>query len=269
MMMVLSSTGIDIETLRLAAETEFTKSESQGIKLALGLNHFISFVCSGIVLIYLFSKRKWKTYTGITKKFDPALFFKFLILLLLSYPVFSAIIVLFQNLPLPDWAIRMDNQNLGTLERLLAMDNPADYVVNLVIIAVFAGVGEETIFRGVIQKELYQYVKPFYAILISATIFGLFHFEITGLIPKIMIGAIMGFAYYITSNLLYPVLIHFVNNGVQVSILYFTGLELGASNVPEEPSLALALTSGLIFMPIAYFYGRYLYQNNNLYGQDA
>ena len=269
MMWVLESAGISIEDIRSPQESTFTDAQVSQLKLAFGLNHFVSFVCSGFVLVFLFSKGKWQEYTGAYRAFNFQLFLKFLALLMLSYPIFSAIILTFQNLPLPEWANQMDSQNLGTLEQLLTMDSPLDFVINLIIIALFAGIGEELIFRGVVQKELYRYVRPAYAIIISATIFGLFHFEVTGLIPKIIIGGIMGFAYYLTSNLVYPILIHITNNATQVVLLYFSGVELGAEGTTPEPSLTVALLTGLIFTPIVYFYGRHIYQNHNLNGQDT
>lgn len=269
MMLVLESAGIDLESIKNLGDAEFTAGQTDKLKLAFGLNHLVSFVFSGMLLIYLFSKGQVKEYTGINLKFNAVLFLKFIALLVLSYPIFSAIIISIQHLPLPEWANSMDEQNIGALEQLLSMNSPIDFIINLTIIAVFAGVGEELLFRGVIQKELYNYVDPKYAIIIAAVIFGLFHFEVTGLLPKIIIGAIMGFAYYVTSNLIYPILIHMFNNATQVSILYFSGIEMTLDSNIKEPSLIMAIVSGLVFLPITLYVGRHIYNNYFVHGSDT
>ena len=88
-------------------------------------------------------------------------------------------------------------------------------LVELVIISLLAGFGEEFLFRGIIQAKV--------GIVAASVIFGLFH----AVSPAYMIAAtIMGFylgaAYQMSGGLLVPVQIHFVYDlAALVYIKYF------------------------------------------------
>jgi membrane protease YdiL (CAAX protease family) len=144
----------------------------------------------------------------------------------------------------------MDETNLSALKQILQMDTPLDFLINFIIIAIFAGFGEEMIFRGVIQKELSKTFSPTNSIIIAALLFSALHFEFTGFLPKFIIGLILGYAYFLTQNLLYPILMHTFNNGFQLLILYLSG-----SNLEQADTAAITTTSivgALLFIPLIY-----------------
>ena len=60
------------------------------------------------------------------------------------------------------------------------------------------------------------------AIWIVAFIFSFIHFQFSGFIPRIFLGAFLGYLLYWTNNLWIPVIIHFINNTLIV-IGYKTG----------------------------------------------
>lgn len=249
MMLVLSTIGIGPEQITNLADLSLNSSQSRILKIGFGINHLLSFVVSGFILIYIFSKKKIVKYTGINRGFNGVLFLKFMALLIITYPILSSVIGLMQYIDLPEWANNMDDQNIAALKSLLGMDTIIDFLLNFMIIAVFAGVGEELVFRGIIQKELYNNLSPTWSILIAAFIFAAFHLEVSGLIPKFIIGLVLGLSYFVTSNIIYPILLHTLNNGMQVSILYFGGQAIDQIDTsPEIPSLT-SILGGLIFIP--------------------
>ncbi len=262
MVLILNSIGISPDQISNLADISLSSYETRILKIAFGVNHLLSFIVSGCILIAIFSKKKIFDYTGITSSFDISLFLKFVVLLIISYPIFGVFIGLFQYLDLPAWADNMDKQNMEALQSLLGMDTLLDLILVFLIIAVFAGVGEELIFRGVMQKELYKHTSPTNAILISAFIFGAFHLEISGLIPKFLIGVILGYSFYITKNLLYPILLHTLNNGMQVAILYIGGESLDSMNKIQEQPQLMTILGGLIFIPFVYILSIHLLKFN-------
>ena len=75
-------------------------------------------------------------------------------------------------------------------------------------------------FRGYIQKSFGFKLKPFWAALITAVFFGLYHFNPYGLLPLTALGLYFGFAAYVSESLVIPIVLHFLNNFAAV-LLYF------------------------------------------------
>ena len=96
-------------------------------------------------------------------------------------------------------------------------------MVNLLVIAVVAAIAEELIFRGIIQKLLFEQSKNIHlAIWLSALVFSLFHLQFFSLIPRIVLGAALGYSYYWSRSIWVPIFFHFINNAsiVLASYLY-------------------------------------------------
>ena len=74
---------------------------------------------------------------------------------------------------------------------------------------------EEVLFRGAIERRLLEKNwNPWYAIVISALIFALAHFNFEQGFTATVIGIFMGWVYYRTRSIWPTVLIHVVNNTV-------------------------------------------------------
>lgn len=84
-----------------------------------------------------------------------------------------------------------------------------------VIMIVFIGpVLEELLFRGAILGTLLKKMKPWYAILLSALIFGIIHFNPAQIIYALLFGLILGRVYYVTGSLTLCILMHVIANGI-------------------------------------------------------
>ncbi len=95
-------------------------------------------------------------------------------------------------------------------------------LVNLLMIGVIAAVGEELIFRGLLQRLLYGMVKNVHvAILITAILFSAFHFQFFSFLPRFVLGLILGYLMFYGRSIWYPILAHFVNNTMGVIYYYF------------------------------------------------
>lgn len=119
--------------------------------------------------------------------------------------------------------------------------NLKELIVNVLIIAGSAGLCEEVMFRGVIQRG-YERLGATRSILITAFLFGLFHLDFQRLLGTFMLGALIGFIVYRTNSLYSGMFAHFVNNSIAV-VLPFLANKLGemmnissgqeAANVPD------------------------------------
>ncbi len=115
----------------------------------------------------------------------------------------------------------------GNAEKLtlafLKMDSPLDLMLNILIVALLPAIGEELLFRGCLQQLLIEWTKkPHLAIFIAAALFSAIHFQFLGFIPRMLIGAFLGYLFYWSGNLWYAIIGHFVNNALQVVGYYFT-----------------------------------------------
>jgi len=212
------------------------------IKTGIGLNHFVMFTISAIAFAYFIKSRAWMSYFD-WKEVDSDLLLKFVLLLFLSYPLIGLSAMAFEGIDLPEWMDSMDEESIESLMAMLQMDGYLDLFVNIIIIALLPAIGEELLFRGVIQKELTKVISnPHVAILIASIIFSGFHIQIQGFLPKLIIGLILGYAYYWTKSIWYPMALHFINNGLQTLILFFAGDAIeGAQEEAVKPEMSILI----------------------------
>ena len=127
----------------------------------------------------------------------------------------------------------------------------------LISVSVFAPFFEEWLCRGIILRGLLKRVKPAWAIVISAAIFGLIHGNLWQAIPAFIIGLILGYVYYRTGSLKLTMLMHCVNNTLSVivsRIPAFEDVEFFAevmnpwAYVTVLIAFAVVLASGLIII---------------------
>lgn len=97
--------------------------------------------------------------------------------------------------------------------------NGMELLAGILVIAGSAGLCEEFLFRGVIQRgfECFGTVK---AILLSAFLFSLTHMDFQKIFGTFLLGALIGLIVYRTNSLFCGILAHFVNNALAVLITY-------------------------------------------------
>ena len=109
----------------------------------------------------------------------------------------------------------------------MAMEQMLNGPVWLVLlsVSVFAPFFEEWLCRGIILRGLLKKMKPGWAIVISALVFGLIHMNLWQAIPAFIIGTVLGYVYYKTGSLKLTMLMHCVNNTLSVILSRIPGLE--------------------------------------------
>ena len=130
-------------------------------------------------------------------------------------------------------------------------------VITLISVSVFAPFFEEWLCRGIILRGLLKKVKPGWAIVISALIFGLIHGNLWQAIPAFIIGVILGYVYYKTGSLKLTMLMHCVNNTLSVivsripafeDVEFFAEVMSPWAYVLVVLAFAAVLASGLVIM---------------------
>jgi membrane protease YdiL (CAAX protease family) len=120
------------------------------------------------------------------------------------------------------WARSSEDRNEQITKTLTAFTSAGDLLLALLVVAILPGIGEEIVFRGLMQNEIFRATKnPHVAIWVAAFIFSAIHFQFFGFVPRLLLGAMFGYLYYWSGNLWVPILAHFFNNGIQIVALYY------------------------------------------------
>ena len=93
--------------------------------------------------------------------------------------------------------------------------------INLLVVAIIPAVGEELLFRGVIQRIFSNWTRSaHWGIIISAFIFSAFHVEFYGFFPRWILGIMFGYFLFWSGSMWLPIFGHFVNNATAVITFY-------------------------------------------------
>jgi membrane protease YdiL (CAAX protease family) len=106
------------------------------------------------------------------------------------------------------------------IENLLTMPDIQSLLVTMIVVALIPAMGEELLFRGIIQNLFGQRYGIHAGIWITAFIFSFIHFQFFGFFPRLFLGALLGYVFYYTGSLWYAIAVHFTNNAGAV-IAYF------------------------------------------------
>ncbi len=172
------------------------------------------------------------------------------LMILLAVPLVLYTYNLNQALPLPDTWRTQEADAETTIKALLQMDTVWELLANLILIAVLPALGEELVFRGVVQQQLLRRMQPGLAILLSAAIFSFVHFQFEGFLPRMLLGVLLGWLYWNFQNIWVPVAAHFVNNAVQVLGQYLYSRELSTVDLEQDvdvPWMAAAVSGLAVF----------------------
>lgn len=151
-----------------------------------------------------------------------------IILTVVSTPFINYLAELNTRLDLPaalqgieNWMKQMEETAAELTEMLLVADTFDVFLLNLFMIAVIPAVGEELLFRGVIQKQLSQFFKSKHAgIWVAAILFSALHMQFFGFIPRMFLGVMFGYLLVWTGSMWIPITAHFVNNAAAVLFYY-------------------------------------------------
>ncbi len=127
-----------------------------------------------------------------------------------------------------------------------------DSILYFLALAVFAPLGEETLFRGTIQGAYQSRHSTLFAILITATMFAFYHFRVSGLPGLIPIALILSYVAWRTNSLYASMLIHLGINATSAAntLAYLQGSPAGLGIVSLWTALGGLVTTIVILLVI-------------------
>lgn len=141
--------------------------------------------------------------------------------LLCSIPAMNYVIWLNTNIPLPteiyNALMEMEDNAEAAIESLMGAHTVGNLIMSVLIVGIFAGLSEELLFRGGMQRLLVTGgVNHHVAIWTTAFFFSMLHMQFFGFVPRMLLGAFFGYALYWTGSLWVPVILHALNNTIYV-----------------------------------------------------
>ncbi|MEK6783783.1 MAG: CPBP family intramembrane glutamic endopeptidase [Bacteroidota bacterium] len=152
------------------------------------------------------------------------------------------------------WAREKEDLAMQITTFLTRFDSTGEFILAFIVIAILPGIGEELVFRGLLQSELQRATHNIHiAIWISAILFSAIHMQFFGFVPRVLLGALFGYLYYWSGDLRIAMFAHFVNNGFSVLMMYLhqlgiVNIDLEAPEAAPWPAVAgfTILTFGLL-----------------------
>jgi membrane protease YdiL (CAAX protease family) len=149
------------------------------------------------------------------------------------------------------WMKSMEEDASKQIAYMLKKDGINELVLNLVLVAVFAGVGEELFFRGVLQRLFIKFFKNAWAgIIVTAIIFSAIHLQFYGFIPRLVLGILLGLIYWYSGSLWPAILAHFAYDALAVVVIYFNPSMADEAGVTVSVGNQVVLALGSLILII-------------------
>ncbi len=190
-----------------------------------------------------------------------------LLIYLVGIPALNQIVYWNQEMALPEflsgfeqWCRQMEEQAEEVTKGLINTTDLLPTIVNLLLIGVLTGIGEEFFFRGAFQRMLiWCKVNPHVAIWTAATVFSALHFQFFGFIPRLLLGAFFGYLYWWSGCIWVNAFAHALNNSLVIVSTWcinkgFISEEFDMMGVYEGSVPVIAILSAIAVAIIIGFY---------------
>jgi len=191
------------------------------------ISHFGMFIIPAIVYAKLMEGSN-RTFYGFRNKISVFILFIGGFVMVLMLPFVNVLGDLNSYMHFPESMKGLEDA-LRTLEKtaeetILALVSDSRwqiYLLNMFMIAVVPAIGEELIFRGILQRKLMQWFGNVHvAVFVSAVIFSAIHLQFFGFLPRVFLGVLLGYMFVWTGSLWLPMFAHFINNGLAVTVAW-------------------------------------------------
>ncbi len=252
-----------------SGDTQSLYSTPEGINFLKYVQSVLSigmFIVASLISAWFLSP-SWKEYLNLRPYHEYGILLLAGLTVILSLPVNNFLTYLNNLLELPemfrgiqDYIVGQEENTLELMEKFLDAKGIWALLVNIFVIAVIPGIGEELLFRGVLQKIFVKWTRSLLAgILISSVIFAAFHFQFLSFLPRFVLSIVLAYLYAWSGSIWVPIFAHFLNNATAVVFyhLYYNdsiGDTLDKVGTPEyNPITALvSFTIMVILMFVIY-----------------
>ena len=222
----------------------------QQIRLIQGINSTFTYIIPSVIVAGFLFRKRWAENLFLNEIPD----WKNLLLSLLIIGVsgaFISFVYYYNTILLPQDQVATDVLQME--QKLMEMNSLGDFLSNLLVFGLIAGIGEELFFRGLFQRFVTQWSQNIHlGALITALFFTLMHFQPEGFIPRLILSLFFSYFLILTGRLWISIVVHIVFNSYQVFLYYFTPDLVGSvdkvSFVPWSYALFSLLCTVLLWI---------------------
>lgn len=203
---------------------KFGMQSTAAMRIAAVMQSLFQLIVPAIATAMIVTRRP-ATFLAIDRRIDLRLLLLAAAALITVTPMMNRLIALNEAVTLPDslaWLEQslkqMEEQAAATIAVMQGGTSVGDLVMNILIIGVLAGLGEELFFRGTFLRLMTTgRINPHVAVWTVAIVFSAVHLQFYGFVPRTLLGAYFGYLVVWTRCLWIPVIIHALNNIIYVS----------------------------------------------------
>ena len=148
----------------------------------------------------------------------------------------------------------IENQMQDYMETAGAFSADSGYFWLILGVSILAPIGEELVFRGIVQGELRKALPEWAAIVIQAVVFALFHMQVIQITYVLLPGLLLGLAYAWSRSIWVPIAMHILFN--------FLGSALPAMIGTDETLGNIVFFSEIAFILVGILAGLYFWMKN-------
>lgn len=203
---------------------KFGMQSTAAMRIAAVMQSLFQLIVPAIATAMIVTRRP-ATFLAIDRRIDLRLLLLAAAALITATPMMNRLISLNEAVTLPDslaWLEQslkqMEEQAAATIAVMQGGTSVGDLIMNILIIGVLAGLGEELFFRGTFLRLMTTgRINPHIAVWTVAVVFSAVHLQFYGFVPRTLLGAYFGYLVVWTRCLWIPVIIHALNNIIYVS----------------------------------------------------
>lgn len=250
--------GLDFQVVlkNLSADTPI--GTRNFMRAVMFINHFFSFILPSLITGWVVYKTQILKGFRLTKFPLLPVVGLGIVWLMVSIPLVQYAYQVNKMIPLPDWMMDMENSTGNILEAIISKESFYEVIINVLLIAVIPAIGEELMFRGLIQQQIGRILKNEHlTVWISAAFFSAIHMQFQGFFARMILGALLGYLLIWSRSLWVPMIIHFLNNGIQVLALYV--MDIKPSDIDKiGESDKMHWTMGLASLLLVIMIGKFI-----------
>ena len=248
-------TSLDITGLLSDNKSVDGVFERNHIRWVSAVGQIFTFLIPALLTVTAIYKKKWIHESRLQRLPSISNILLGSLFVLMAFPLVQVSYLINKSIPLPGSLENMENQANQLIESITVMNSPSELLLCLFVIAIIPAIGEEFIFRGIIQKKLQEILNPqWVAIWLTAILFSAFHLQFEGFLPRMILGACLGYLFYWTKNLWIPIIAHAVVNGSQIIGKYYYNQEIDDVTIENnlQSYIPIVVFTTLIFVGLGY-----------------
>lgn len=227
--------GVSLTQLQEAFNSDTNPNAISMLKGMQTISAIGAFAIPALLIAYLFDQKPLD-YLSLNKKFSVVSVVLVMVALIAAIPMINYIVEMNSRMLLPsflsgieNWMKESEAKAAELTERFLVMHSVSDLLFNIFMIGLLPAIGEELLFRGIIQRLFIDWSKNRHlGIWLSAILFSAMHLQFYGFIPRVLLGALFGYLLVWSGSLWLPICAHFANNASAVLFTYLFKEEMMA-----------------------------------------